>query len=66
MLRFEVWDKDLLRSNFIGQYALPLSCVRPGLRMVPLLNAEGMRLRTAYLFCQIKSTMLTDCVSGRT
>lgn len=36
-------DEDVGKSDFIGFQALPVSCVRPGLRVVQLCDAKGKR-----------------------
>ena len=43
VLCFRVMDEDVGKSDFIGFQALPVSCVRPGLRVVQLCDAKGKR-----------------------
>ncbi|CEL96594.1 unnamed protein product [Vitrella brassicaformis CCMP3155] len=38
MVAFEVRDHDRIRSEFLAAGAMPVSCIRPGLRWVPLWN----------------------------
>ena len=40
LLRFVVYDVDIFGdSNFIGQYTVPVKCIRSGYRSIPLKNA---------------------------
>ena len=40
LLRFVVYDVDIFGdSNFIGQYTVPVRCIRSGYRSIPLKNA---------------------------
>jgi len=42
VLLFTVWDDDVLSADdFMGQYALPVRCLRRGVRCVPLRRADG-------------------------
>ena len=42
VLLFTVWDDDVLSADdFMGQYALPVRCLRRGVRCVPLRHADG-------------------------
>uniref|UniRef100_A0AAY3ZWW7 Phosphoinositide phospholipase C n=1 Tax=Denticeps clupeoides TaxID=299321 RepID=A0AAY3ZWW7_9TELE len=51
MVRFLVEDHDYTSSNdFLGQFTLPLTSLRPGYRHVKLLNADGGSLSPASLF----------------
>ena len=39
--RFVVYDVDMFgEPNFIGQYTVPVRCVRTGFRSIPLKNVE--------------------------
>ena len=57
-LRFVVNDVDIFGdSNFIGQYTLPVKCLRSGYRSIPLKNAysedlelAGIVLKREYLY----------------
>ena len=40
MLVFQVYDKDLMSDELVGQYALPINCIRPGLKAVPLFDSR--------------------------
>lgn len=44
VLSFRVMDEDVGRSEFVAFQALPVSCVRPGIRVVQLCDAQGKRL----------------------
>ena len=47
-LRFVVNDVDIFGdSNFIGQYTLPVKCIRSGYRSIPLKNAYSEDLELA-------------------
>lgn len=40
LLRFVIYDVDIFGdSNFIGQYTIPVRCLRSGYRSIPLKNA---------------------------
>eukprot|EP01116_Phalansterium_solitarium_P012906 TRINITY_DN2962_c0_g1_i1.p1 TRINITY_DN2962_c0_g1~~TRINITY_DN2962_c0_g1_i1.p1 ORF type:complete len:707 (-),score=248.02 TRINITY_DN2962_c0_g1_i1:579-2699(-) len=54
VLMFVVKDKDNFSDDFIGQYALPVSCVRPGYRAVPLKNHRGRPLPKGSLFVKVE------------
>ena len=55
VLLFAVYDHDTAsRDDFVGQYALPLACVRRGFRCVPLKRANGTPHDWAYLFCKVE------------
>mmetsp|Transcript_33261 Transcript_33261/g.106773 ORF Transcript_33261/g.106773 Transcript_33261/m.106773 type:complete len:228 (+) Transcript_33261:300-983(+) len=42
VLLLTVWDDDVLSADdFMGQYALPVRCLRRGVRCVPLRRADG-------------------------
>eukprot|EP01035_Chromulina_nebulosa_P020678 gene20678-26809_t len=43
ILTFDVLDEDVVLSEFVAFYSLPVSCIRQGLRFVPLLDAAGKR-----------------------
>ena len=52
LLRFIIYDMDIFGdSNFIGQYTIPVRCLRPGYRSIPLKNAysEDLELSGMYL-----------------
>jgi C2 domain len=56
VLNLQVFDEDITSSDFIGFSALPVSCLRNGLRTVGLFNKNGFREREygfATLFLRI-------------
>lgn len=54
LLAFVVKDKDFGQDDFIGQYVIPLKCLRPGYRVVPLKFANGAPMNYAYLFAEFQ------------
>lgn len=54
LIRFCVQDEDMFGDpNFLGQASLPVSCLRSGLRSVPLKNEYSDDLELASLLIQI-------------
>lgn len=54
LLRFVVFDVDMFgESNFIGQYTLPVRCIRPGYRSIPLKNAFSEELELSALLVHV-------------
>ncbi|XP_055508859.1 1-phosphatidylinositol 4,5-bisphosphate phosphodiesterase zeta-1-like [Leucoraja erinacea] len=54
LVRFLVQDMNPLRVNdFLGQYTLPLTSIRKGYRVVPLLSSDGQSLSPAILFVYV-------------
>uniref|UniRef100_A0A8C5KSA1 Phosphoinositide phospholipase C n=1 Tax=Jaculus jaculus TaxID=51337 RepID=A0A8C5KSA1_JACJA len=54
ILRFVVKDYDWKsRNDFIGQYTLPLTCMKQGYRHVHLLSRDGTSLHPASIFVYI-------------
>eukprot|EP01106_Pelomyxa_sp_JSP_P008296 TRINITY_DN23504_c0_g1_i1.p1 TRINITY_DN23504_c0_g1~~TRINITY_DN23504_c0_g1_i1.p1 ORF type:complete len:263 (+),score=46.46 TRINITY_DN23504_c0_g1_i1:349-1137(+) len=49
MVSLSVVDRDT--NRIIAQYALPVSCIRQGYRVVPLLDEQGSRLPGCDLLC---------------
>uniref|UniRef100_A0A3Q3KMC5 Phosphoinositide phospholipase C n=1 Tax=Monopterus albus TaxID=43700 RepID=A0A3Q3KMC5_MONAL len=49
MVRFVVLDDDFIGDDFIGQYTIPLECLQPGYRHVPLQFLTGEELPHAKL-----------------
>ena len=47
-----IMGHDMMQPDFIGQYALPVSSIRPGYRAVPVKNKNGEVYRGASLFCR--------------
>jgi len=57
ILYFNVVDADVISSDdFIGQYAIPINCIREGFRAVPLKDARGNVYEKATLFVQVRFT----------
>ncbi|XP_062302202.1 inactive phospholipase C-like protein 2 [Osmerus eperlanus] len=56
MVRFVVLDDDFIGDEFIGQYTIPLECVQPGYRHVPLQSLTGEDLPHARLFVHVALT----------
>lgn len=54
MIRFCVVDEDPAFDDFIGQFSLPFTSLRPGFRHVHLLNKQGEQLTGASLFVHIE------------
>ncbi|CAG11094.1 unnamed protein product, partial [Tetraodon nigroviridis] len=56
MVRFVVLDDDYIGDEFIGQYTIPLECIQPGYRHVPLQSLTGEELLHARLFVHVALT----------
>uniref|UniRef100_A0A671Y4B2 Phosphoinositide phospholipase C n=1 Tax=Sparus aurata TaxID=8175 RepID=A0A671Y4B2_SPAAU len=56
MVRFVVLDDDFIGDEFIGQYTIPLECLQPGYRHVPLQSLTGEELPHAKLFVHVALT----------
>ncbi|XP_028284322.1 inactive phospholipase C-like protein 2 isoform X2 [Parambassis ranga] len=56
MVRFVVLDDDFIGDEFIGQYTIPLECLQPGYRHVPLQSLTGEDLPFAKLFVHVALT----------
>ncbi|XP_071775347.2 inactive phospholipase C-like protein 2 [Centroberyx gerrardi] len=56
MVRFVVLDDDFIGDEFIGQYTIPLECLQPGYRHVPLQCLTGEDLPFARLFVHVALT----------
>ncbi|KAE8282145.1 Inactive phospholipase C-like protein 2 [Larimichthys crocea] len=56
MVRFVVLDDDFIGDDFIGQYTIPLECLQPGYRHVPLQSLTGEELPHAKLFVHVALT----------
>ena len=53
LLRFAIYDVDIFGdSNCIGQYTVPVRCLRPGYRAIPWKNAysEDLELSGTFRF----------------
>uniref|UniRef100_A0A4W5K189 Phosphoinositide phospholipase C n=1 Tax=Hucho hucho TaxID=62062 RepID=A0A4W5K189_9TELE len=56
MVRFVVLDDEFIGDEFIGQYTIPLECLQPGYRHVPLQSLMGEDLPYAMLFVHVALT----------
>uniref|UniRef100_A0A668AAD6 Phosphoinositide phospholipase C n=1 Tax=Myripristis murdjan TaxID=586833 RepID=A0A668AAD6_9TELE len=56
MVRFVVLDDDFIGDEFIGQYTIPLECLQPGYRYVPLQTLTGEDLPYSRLFVHVALT----------
>ncbi|TNN72209.1 Inactive phospholipase C-like protein 2 [Liparis tanakae] len=56
MVRFVVLDDDFIGDEFIGQYTIPLECLQPGYRHIPLQSLTGEELPHAQLFVHVALT----------
>ncbi|XP_049606941.1 inactive phospholipase C-like protein 2 [Syngnathus scovelli] len=56
MVRFVVLDDDFIGDEFIGQYTIPLECLQPGYRHVPLQSLTGEDLPHSNLFVHVALT----------
>eukprot|EP00794_Sanderia_malayensis_P007741 gene7741-8581_t len=54
LLRFSVYDSDYGGDDFIGQFSIPLTCIRQGWRHLHLLSKQGNPLPNATLFVHMK------------
>ncbi|XP_053327732.1 inactive phospholipase C-like protein 1 isoform X2 [Spea bombifrons] len=56
MVRFMVLDDDYIGDEFIGQYTIPIECLQPGYRHVPLYTFVGDTMDYAKLFVHVAIT----------
>lgn len=56
LLRFLVLDDEYINDDFIGQATIPVECIQPGYRHVPLLSLDGDPIPSASLFVHISMT----------
>nr|XP_056717557.1 inactive phospholipase C-like protein 1 [Euleptes europaea] len=56
MIRFVVLDDDYIGDEFIGQYTIPMECLQPGYRHVPLRSFVGDVMEHVTLFVHIALT----------
>lgn len=55
LLRFVIYDVDIFGdSNFIGQYTVPVRCIRSGYRSIPLKNVYSEDLELAGMILEFK------------
>ena len=58
ILRFVIYDVDIFGdANFIGQYTVPVRCIRHGYRSIPLKNAYSEDLELAGKNHNLKSNL---------
>lgn len=63
VLTLQVFDEDLASSEFIGYSALPVSCIRTGIRTMGLCDRNGSREREfgfASLFIRVSIELITE------
>lgn len=54
MLLFSAYDENSLKNERVAWYALPVSCLRTGYRVVPLRNCEDLDyFELSSIFCKI-------------
>lgn len=56
MIRFLVLDDDYINDDFIGQLAVPISCLESGYKHIKLLNMNDEIIPNASLFVKIALT----------
>ncbi|XP_046908181.2 LOW QUALITY PROTEIN: inactive phospholipase C-like protein 1 [Dermatophagoides farinae] len=56
MIRFLVLDDDYINDDFIGQLAVPISCLESGYKHIKLLNMNDKLIPNASLFVKIALT----------
>uniref|UniRef100_A0A3B5KMI7 Phosphoinositide phospholipase C n=1 Tax=Xiphophorus couchianus TaxID=32473 RepID=A0A3B5KMI7_9TELE len=66
MVRFVVLDDDFIGDEFIGQYTIPLECLQPGYRHVPLQSLTGEDLPHAKLFVHVLRKTCSKCSKTET
>jgi len=54
LLYFVVSDATITGDDFIGYFALPLTCAREGIRYVPLKDKKGHHYEKASLLCSLR------------
>lgn len=55
MIRFAVFDEDVgIVDDFIGQFSIPFTSLRPGYRHIHLLSNKGVSLGYATIFVRIE------------
>jgi len=54
LLYFVISDASLTGDDFIGYFALPLTCAREGVRYVPLKDKKGHHYEKASLLCSLR------------
>lgn len=50
---FSVYCEDSFKKHRLGWYAVEMKNMRPGYRVVPLLDNELRRIKNSYIFCHI-------------
>ncbi|XP_046860493.1 inactive phospholipase C-like protein 2 isoform X2 [Xenia sp. Carnegie-2017] len=56
LVRFVVLDDDFIGDAFIGQYSIPVVCMRQGYRHIRLLNGLGEPMHCVTLFIHVTIT----------
>ena len=59
-IKFEVFDKDVMSSELLGRFAVPFNCIRPGYRVVPLLDHNLNSIKHCYLFVKVHIVRLNQ------
>jgi hypothetical protein len=54
VLRLVAYDDDFGKDALLGQFCLPVSCIRTGVRHVPLYDAHNTRYQFASLLCRFE------------
>ena len=55
MVVFKVFDQELaVKDMKIGWNAVPFECIRPGFRMIPLLNSNLNQIEFSFLLCKVE------------
>uniref|UniRef100_A0A8C5BWM8 Phosphoinositide phospholipase C n=1 Tax=Gadus morhua TaxID=8049 RepID=A0A8C5BWM8_GADMO len=61
LVRFVVEDHDKAsRNDFVGQFTLPFTSIRPGYRHIHLLSKDGTSIPPASLFVNVSTSELTS------
>lgn len=62
ILRFVVLDDEPIGDSFIGQFAIPVACIRPGYRWIPLRTLLAEPIPGASLFIRVSIQPYIDLV----
>ena len=57
VIYLQVWDEEetQLETKFIGWYGVPVTCIRPGLRIVPLKDQSLAVIDRSALLCKVET-----------
>ena len=58
MLSFKVVNKGVFKTRVLGVYAIRVSCIGRGFRIVPLYDDNSKEILDSYLFCRFKKVRL--------